>query len=284
MKIKILLPTDFSENASQAIKYALELYKDQECLFYLLNVFFINPTNIESLIGMEPGSDLFEAAKKNSKRQLDQLLSEVAFGENGNLKHSFQTISTFNEPLQAIKSIVEEKDIDLIVMGTRGQTNTRSKIYGSNAIDVMEKIRNCPVIVVPQLAKRQLPKEIVFPTNYRTPFKKHELKHLINIVKICNASIKVLHVSEDGKLNEKQTNNKKLLDENFEEVSHSFHNLSQLSVAAAINCFVESRESDMVAFINSKHSFFASILNQPLVKGITYDSKVPILVMHDLGN
>lgn len=284
MKIKILLPTDFSENASQAIKYALELYKDQECLFYLLNVFFINPTNIESLIGMEPGSDLFEATKKNSKRQLDQLLSEVAFGENGNLKHSFQTISTFNEPLQAIKSIVEEKDIDLIVMGTRGQTNTRSKIYGSNAIDVMEKIRNCPVIVVPQLAKRQLPKEIVFPTNYRTPFKKHELKHLINIVKICNASIKVLHVSEDGKLNEKQTNNKKLLDENFEEVSHSFHILSQLSVAAAINCFVESRESDMVAFINSKHSFFASILNQPLVKGITYDSKVPILVMHDLGN
>lgn len=284
MKIKILLPTDFSENASQAIKYALELYKDQECLFYLLNVFFINPTNIESLIGIEPGSDLFEATKKNSKRQLDQLLSEVAFGENGNLKHSFQTISTFNEPLQAIKSIVEEKDIDLIVMGTRGQTNTRSKIYGSNAIDVMEKIRNCPVIVVPQLAKRQLPKEIVFPTNYRTPFKKHELKHLINIVKICNASIKVLHVSEDGKLNEKQTNNKKLLDENFEEVSHSFHILSQLSVAAAINCFVESRESDMVAFINSKHSFFASILNQPLVKGITYDSKVPILVMHDLGN
>lgn len=42
------------------------------------------------------------------------------------------------------------------------------------------------------------------------------------------------------------------------------------------------RESDMVAFINRKHKFFAGILNQPLVKGIAYNSKVPVLVMHDV--
>ena len=284
MKRKILLPTDFSENALKAINYALELYKDQECVFYLLNVFFIVPNNIESLIGMEPGSDLFEATKKKSEDQLHELLSKVAFNDNGNTKHSFQIISTFNEPFQAIKTAVEDKDIELIIMGTRGQTNARSKIFGSTAIDVMENVRNCPVIVVPQLSKCAIPKEIVFPTNYKTSVKKQELKHLINIAQISNASIKILHVSEDGKLNNQQTNNKKLLDEYFEEVSHSFHLLSQLSVPAAINCFVESRESDMVAFINSKHSFFASIFNQPLVKGIAYDSKVPILVMHDLKN
>lgn len=284
MKRKILLPTDFSENALQAIKYALELYKDQECVFYLLNVFYITPTNLESLIGMEPGSELYESTKKNSERQLHKVLNEIAFQDNGNSKHSFQAISVFNEPFQAIKALVAEKDIEMIVMGTRGQTNAKSKIYGSTAIDVMEKIRNCPVIVVPQVAKCVLPKEIVFPTNYKTSIKKRELKHLIDIAKSCDASIKVLHVSEDGKLNALQTNNKKLLDEYFEDVNHSFHLLSQLSVSAAINCFVESRESDMVAFINSKHSFFASIFNQPLVKGITYDSKVPILVMHDLKN
>src|SRR5690606_24395069 len=222
--------------------------------------------------------------KKKSEDQLHELLSQVAFNDNGNTKHSFQIISTFNEPFQAINTAVEDKDIELIIMGTRGQTNARSKIFGSTAIDVMENIRNCPVIVVPQLSKCAIPKEIVFPTNYKTSVKKQELKHLINIAQISNASIKILHVSEDGKLNNQQTNNKKLLDEYFEEVSHSFHLLSQLSVPAAINCFVESRESDMVAFINSKHSFFASIFNQPLVKGIAYDSKVPILVMHDLKN
>lgn len=284
MKRKILLPTDFSENAFQAIKYALELYKDQRCLFFLLYVFYIKPTDIESLIGMEPGSDLFEATKKKSENEFDKLLNSIAFGDNGNPNHTFQTISVFNEPLQAIKNIVEQKDIELIVMGTRGQTNTKSKIYGSTATDVMEKVRNCPVIVVPQLAKQELPKEIVFPTGYKTSFKKRELNYLIDITKICNASIKVLHISQTENLNDTQLQNKKLLDDYFEDVDHTFHELSNMSIPQAINCFVESRESDMVAFINRKHTFFASILNQPLVKGIAYTSKVPILVMHDLKN
>ena len=281
MKRKILLPTDFSDNASQAIKYALELYKDERCLFYLLNVFYIKATNIESLISMEPGSELFEATKKNSQMELHRLLNVFSFGEKGNPNHTFQAVSVFNEPLQAIKTIVEEKDIELIVMGTRGQTNERSKIYGSTALDVMEKVRSCPVIVVPQVAKQQLPKEIVFPTGFKTGFKKRELNYLIDIAKICNASIKILHISESETLSEKQSNHKKLLEEYFEDVNHNFHFLSQMNVSSAINCFVESRESDMIAFFNRKHKFFASILNQPLVKGIAYNSSVPILVMHE---
>lgn len=281
MKRNILLPTDFSENATQAITYALELFKNEKCLFHLLNVFYIKATDIESLVGMEPGSDLYEATKRDSEGGLHRLLNTVAFGANGNPNHSFQTLSVFSEPLQAIKTIVEQKNIELIVMGTRGQTNARSKIYGSTALDVMEKIRKCPIIVVPQLAKQGLPKEIVFPTGFKAPFKKIELDYLIDIANSCNASIKVLHISEDGKLNEKQKDNKKVLDEYFENVNHSFHFLSNMAVPAAINCFVESRESDMVAFMNRKHSFFASILNQPLVKGIAYNSKVPILVMHE---
>jgi nucleotide-binding universal stress UspA family protein len=284
MKRKILLPTDFSANASQAINYALELYKDEPCLFYLFNVFYINSNDIESLIYMEPGSEMYETAKQNSESELETLMNTYAFGKNGNPKHSFQTISTFNNPLEAIKAIVEAKDIELIVMGTRGATNFNSKIYGSTAIDVMEKIRNCPVIVVPQLAKLQLPKEIVFPTSYKTHFKKRELNYLIDIAILCNASIKILHISSEDKLSETQTNNKKLLEEYFDDIKHSFHVLSHMSIPSAINCFVESRESDMVAFINKKHTFFGSILSQPLVKGIAYESKVPILVMHDLRN
>lgn len=284
MKRKILLPTDFSDNASQAINYALELYKDESCLFYFLNVFYIDSNNFQSIVNMEPGTEFYETTKDNSERQLDKLMNTFALKKNGNPKHSFQTIATFNNPLEAIKLIVEEKDIELIVMGTRGATNSSSKIYGSTAIDVMEKIRNCPVIVVPQLAKAHIPKEIVFPTSYKTHFKKRELNYLIDIAKICDASIKVLHISTEDELTETQTSNKKLLEEYFDDVKHKFHSLSHISVPTAINCFVESRESDMVAFINKKHSYFGSILSQPLVKDIAYQSKVPILVMHDLRN
>lgn len=284
MKRKILLPTDFSTNATQAINYAMELYKDEPCMFYLLNVIYIDARKIDSIINMEPGSTLYETAKANSESGLTKQLNSFAFMENGNPKHSFQTISAFNNPLDAIKKVVEDKDIELVVMGTRGETNSKSIMYGSTAISVMEKVRNCPVIVVPEKAKLQLPKEIVFPTNYKSSFKKRELNYLIDIARICHASIKMLHITKDDELNEKQLNNKQLLEEYFDYVDHSFHTLSNMSVSAAINCFVESRESDMVAFINRKHAFFARFFTQPLVKEISYNSKVPILVMHDLRN
>ena len=49
MKRKILLPTDFSKNSWHAIVYALELYKKDQCDFYILNVFSATSSVIESL-------------------------------------------------------------------------------------------------------------------------------------------------------------------------------------------------------------------------------------------
>ena len=93
-----------------------------------------------------------------------------------------------------------------------------------------------------------------------------------------------MHVAEEKTLDNKQIENKKLLEDILKNVDYSFHVLSSMDIPSAINCFIESRDSDMVAFINKKHAFFSSMLTQPLVKEIGYYSKVPILVMHDLRN
>ncbi len=284
MRRKILIPTDFSKNAWHAINYAIELYKNDSCNFYILNVFTGTGNIIDSLINMEAGSELYETAKLESENGLAKVLDMIAFKDYKNPKHHFETISTFNNAVEAIKNIVEEKDIEMIIMGTKGETGYRKVVYGSTAINVMEKVRNCPVIVVPESAKHTLPKEIVFPTSYRTHLKRRELNYLVELAKNCKASIRILHVSEEDKLDKKQLNNKKLFDEYFKNIDYSFHTLSSIEVPKAISCFVESRESDMVAFINKKHTFFGSILTNPLVKEIGYHSKVPILVMHDLRN
>ena len=284
MKRKILLPTDFSKNAWHAIRYALELYKNEVCAFYILNAFNSKGYFIDSLMTPEPGEGKYEAAKLKSEKGLTKVLDMLMFSDDGNPKHSFNTISVFNNPLEAIKNVVEEKDIEIVIMGTRGETNSKSVMYGSNAINVMEKIRNCPVLVVPLKAEHVRPEEIVFPISYKTHFKRRELSYLIDIAKRCDASIRILHVLEEDELNKKQINNKKLLEEYFEELDYSFHVMSYMSVPVAINCFAESRESDMVAFINKKHVFFGSILSLPLVKDLGIHSKIPMLVMHDLRN
>jgi len=284
MKRKILLPTDFSKNAWRAINFALELYKDDQCDFYVLNVFSATSNIVDSLLNMEPGSELFETAKAKSESGLSKVLNMLTLKEKQNSKHHFEVISNFNNIVEAIKDIVEKKDIEMIVMGTKGETGSRNVSFGSTATYVMEKVRNCPVIVVPEAAKIELPKEIVFPTSYKTHYKRRELNHLVDIAKKCDSNIAILHVSEQTEFTKEQEEQKKLLTEIFAGIKYSFHFLTYYSVESALNIFVESRGSNMVAFINKKHAFFGSILTNPLVKGIAFYSKVPILVMHDIRN
>ncbi|WP_282031367.1 universal stress protein [Winogradskyella eximia] len=284
MRHKILLPTDFSKNSIRAINYARELYKNDHCDFFILNVFSATGNILESLLNLEPGSELYETAKLHSENGLAKVFDMITMSDSYNPKHHFEVFSEFNNVVESIKQFVDKKDIEMIVMGTKGQTHSRATAFGSTAINIMEKVRNCPVLVVPHNAKIELPKEIVFPSNFRTHFKRRELIYLSEIAKKSEANIAILYINKEEKLDEDQRENKELLKEILEGVNYTFHTLSHHSIQSAVNIFVESRSSDMVAFINKKHAFFGSILSNPMVKEISFHLNVPILAMHDFKN
>jgi hypothetical protein len=54
MKKKILLPTDFSKNAYNAINYAIELYKEESCEFFILHSYYLPGYEKSNLLSPEP--------------------------------------------------------------------------------------------------------------------------------------------------------------------------------------------------------------------------------------
>lgn len=278
MERRVLLPTDFSANAFNAITYALQLYQHITCDFYFLNVFTVNGYSIDNMMVPEPGDVGFETSRKASEEGFEKLM-EVLDRNQHNSKHTYHTISSYNSLVYGIKHVVAQKDIDIVVMGTKGATGSKSVIFGTNAVDVMEQLSECPVIAIPSDYVFSSLKEIVFPTDYKTSFKRRALNYLIEIARLNAAAIRVLHIEEDSKLSKTQESNKALLQSIFEKVEHSFHTLSNIKVHSGIGAFIESRDSDMVAFINRKHRFFGSMLSKPLVKEIGYHSKIPILAI-----
>lgn len=283
MRKKILIPTDFSKNAWGAIGYAIDLFKNESCDFYILNVYSVDAYEIEQLLLTFPDKSLFEIAEENSELGLKKISQRISFRDES-LDHQYFYISQQNDLIPAMKDLVEKKDISLIVMGTKGGTDALNVAFGSNTVKVMEQIRNCPVLAIPPNVIFTDPNEIVFPTSFRTHFKRRELNHLIEIAKLTNSPIRVLHIKKEAELDEEQLNYKELLTECLDEVEFTFHSLEDNNIKKALQIFAESRGSEMIAFINKKHTIFDHIFSTPMVKKVGLTTKVPLLAMHDLRN
>jgi nucleotide-binding universal stress UspA family protein len=283
MKRKILLPTDFSENAWNAILYATRLFKDIECDFYILNVYSVIGFASDNMLVPEIGEIAYKKVKETSEKGLDRTLFKLSFREE-NPNHEFFILSRINSLVQSIKEVVDENDIDMIFMGTKGATNSGDFFFGSNTVKVMEKVRNCPVMAIPTNNPVKKPEEIVFPTGFRTHYKRRELQYLIDIIELNKATLRILHIKEDDELDQSQLNNKKILEEYFSKIRHSFHFIKADSILNGLNDFVKLRDSDMIAFINKEHGFFENLFRKPMVKELGYHSNIPVLALHDFKN
>lgn len=281
---KVVLPTDFSENAWKAISYATMLYKDLECEFYLLNVFSIDSFSLSNMLPPEPGLPVYDYALGDSQMKLEDIRDRLIYEKNPN--HTYELVSKYNSLTEALKNMVNKMDVDLIVMGTKGASDSINVLYGSNAIDVMENITGCPVLVVPDEARAVTPKEIVFTTSLKHYYKKNELLSLFEIAGLSNANIKILHVSEsEKKLNNEQEEIKNMLLNIFQPFKHSFHNLiSKKGAEMAIIKFTEDHKSDMIALANREHNFLTSLISPTFTEEIGLYSEIPLLIMHHSRN
>jgi hypothetical protein len=266
MKKKILLPSDFSKNAWNALLYASELYKKEEVDFYILNAY---------------GEDQKKITQEHTEKELQKIKLRISMN-SVNPNHTFFTLAVEKFLLKGIKETVESKDIKMVIMSTKGMTDAMDVIYGRNTIEIMENIRNCPVLVIPRNFTYQAPNEIVFPTSFKTHFKERELKHLFEISKLTNAPVRILHMMKEKKLTPEQNNNKDLLEYCFYGLNYSFHWVENQGVQKGLLQFVAERNSQMIAFINKKHHFFENIFSKPMVKELGENANVPILALHDL--
>lgn len=281
---KVVLPTDFSENAWKAISYATTLYKNLECEFYLLNVFSIDSFSLSSILPPEPGLPVYDYALGDSQMKLEDLRDKLIYDKNP--KHRYELVSKYNSLTEALKNLVNKKDIDIIIMGTKGATDSINVLYGSNALDVMENITGCPVLVVPDEAHAVIPKEIVFTTSLKHYYKQNELISLFQIVELSKANVKILHVLEkEKKLSNTQEEIKNMLLNIFQPFKHSFHILvSKGEPEIVIAKFTEENKSDMIALVNRKHNFLTSIIGQTFTEEMGLESKIPLLIMHHSNN
>ena len=278
--LRILIPTDFSANAWNAIIYGLQLFRKERCTVYLLHINPLPPysgagTSIKGSTDMLRETMLQES-EKNLKELLEQINETLP-----NDRHTFITIALYDFFVDSIKREVQDKQIDLIIMGTKVASGLKKVSLGSNTGDVITKVK-CPLLAVPEEAEYKIPKEIAFPTDYFINYDVKVLDTLIGVVNRNEANLRVLHITKRGEeLTREQTQNKEFLHDYLRGVTHSFHTITGSKLETAVQCFVESRDIDMIAMVAKNLNFFQRILFRPAVEEISYHTEVPFLVLHE---
>lgn len=142
---KILCPSDFSENAQDALQYAIHLMsKDDEASLYLLHVVDNRVFDYNGPIYEQEPYITKIALDQSTREQLEKKLLALVPEE---IQNRVETIISFGIPFLEIIMAAKNKNIDLIVIGTHGRTGIAHMLIGSVAEKVVRKAP-CPVLSV----------------------------------------------------------------------------------------------------------------------------------------
>lgn len=275
----ILIPTDFSENSWNAIEYAIHFLNKSACNFYLLHV-ITNQNLVEAEVSNVSNPDAsVQTLNLPAKRRLQEIIKKIQLSFPNPL-HRFFSLTDTDFMVNSIREHVEEKKIDLIIMGTKGRTDIKKLAIGTNAGNVITKVK-CATLVIPEDAKYKAIKEIAFPTDFSIFYRPEILQPITDIVESHNASVNVLHVNRNGmELNEDQQKNKEYLDDYFNNHNLSFHFLTNKHIEVAVQEFVDDRHINVIAMLAKNLNYFQKILFHPTSNEISYYKNVPFLVLH----
>ncbi len=274
---RILLPTDFSKNSWNAISFAIQLFEKEQCIFYLLNTYTPVIYHVEYVLVNPAQFGIDDPIRENSERCL-QTLSDRITNEYGNRLHSVECISAFSTLIPEIREIVEQKEIDVIVMGTKGATGAKEVLFGSNTVHVFKSV-NCPVIAVPDKFSFEAPHEILIPSDLQQTYTGEQLRLLKDLAHSYQARIHLIHVMEDEQLTPVQESNKMRLIEELDSCSVLFHKLDNHSVPEAISNFQQRAKINLLVMISNKHSFFENLFFRPTINQIGVHLNIPLLVI-----
>ena len=281
---KILLPTDFSENSWNAITYAISLYTNEECEFFLLNTYTPTIAYSRFMATSTVGKASGDVERNNSEAGLQNLLKRIN-GECSNPKHKFTVISSFNLLVDEIKNIIESKKIQLVVTGTKGASGLEEVFMGSNTVRIIKSVKNCPVLAIPQHFKYRAPSEIAFATDFNRFYTPSELEPLMEMAESFNAAIRIVHVQYEIKsLTEVQQFNLNMLRKYLGGLEHYVHTVSELnSVSRTLEVFTHELEIHLLAMLNYQHSYMEKMTREPVIRRIAFHTKIPLLVIPELG-
>jgi nucleotide-binding universal stress UspA family protein len=273
----ILVPTDFSKNAENALHFAIILAKQQQATLLLLHVY-----QIAVAVSPAPFNLLLlekEEAIKDATNKLRALSAQIDHA--GGLSHEY--LLEEGDTVEAISNIVKEKNVDLIIMGTKGASGLAGVIFGSVATSVIEKA-SCPVMAIPERTSLTKPiKKITYATDYQ----KNDTRIIQKIIELAEpirSQVNIIHISGDKISPDEEY---KLMSQFMKKVNDainynnmSFQMLHGKDVEDQLEKYIADNSTDILILSTHHRSFFDRLFEKSITKDLTLKATIPLVAFH----
>ena len=274
----IIVPTDFSQAAYNAARYALGLASQlgtcRVVLYHAYELVVPIPDIPTSIPMIDP-----DELKIASLEGLERMKSDLQPATPADVVLECRAE---NHLLAAnIDGFCHEQQADLIVMGTMGGSQLEEILIGSNSVDVA-KHTACPVIIVPADAVYKPIHKIVFACDFKKMGENTPIAPLKRLLDVFKAELHVLNIDHSGKGLEGETPMESLvLDTMLEGYNPVYHFVDHENVVKGIMEFSEKEGADLIFIIPRKHGLFEGWFKRSRTTQLVFHSHIPLLAIHE---
>ncbi|MGK7389981.1 MAG: universal stress protein [Candidatus Cyclobacteriaceae bacterium M2_1C_046] len=277
MKIKnILVPIDFSNSSINALEWGSDIAKKTGAKLHVFHSYEYTATyaQVNYLAFMESIADTVEKSLLKDMKALERQISVLT-----ELKPKYSI--SFDYTVKGIKDFASAENIDLIVMGTRGNNDVTNKLMGSTTHSIIENT-STPVLAIPE---GHFPHEInkmVFAEDFKRVSPKNAMDLINELAKIYNGSLKILHISATNKEGSAvQTDEVLAIAKELKDIPHSYAFSVNKEPDKGILEYLDQNESDLLIMVPRKHGFFFNLFKDSITEQVVHRIKIPLLAIQD---
>lgn len=276
----ILIPTDFSKNSKNALLYALDLFRHTPCHF-IISYINLDGTDYKERPIYNFGTNiLVERAPKGIQEKLEDLKKLVYSTSSKGTQHLCSLICKEGFFVKAIQKLIHDKNVDLIIMGTKGATALKEFFTGSHAGDVITKV-GCDVLVVPHKARYNGFTQLVFPVDFELPINDTLLKKMDNLVGSQPTQIHLLYVTKSDipLFKEVEVLQRQWVKHISETLNKpvEFHRVISKKVEDGIQSYTDEISADLIVMISKEYGPFHKLFMDTTVEEVSFNTKIPLL-------
>ena len=277
---KILIPTDFSDNAADALDYALHLAKGQKAHLHILNVVQPIVVPVQVPVGTS-GIMKVHLDDAWAAMQTIEAFCRQFYGDDDDSEVRVTTDVQLGNVAQQIKAMAKSEKIDMIIMGTQGKIHGfTEKLVGTISTSTLNDAP-CPVILVPEGYQFRTIDNLIFATklNHRDPY---ELWRAIEVIKPHVGRVRCVYVTKESDTVDKNKLDQfaKYMVENSPSVQTIFNVEESNNIEHTLSQYAENYDAEMTIMCRSKKSFWKRLFTIRHTQKMASWIHVPLMILN----